>query len=283
LPDLIFSKDGQTLAVFVYAMVSCLILNDGVKVAMFKWRVPNAMAGQLVNVMPRIGPQAYTSWRATSLGTITEAIEQRLMLDMMGKLAGARLLDVGCGDGLLVCGVAAKGADAMGVDPDPAMLATARSRIATAEVRATFLEGRIERLPFPDASFDVVASVTVLCFVPDAAGAVREMVRVLRPGGRLVLGELGRWSVWAVLRRVRGWLGSTTWKSARFRTSAELRALVEQAGLSVLALRGAVFYPPSNLLARAMAPLDPWLGRLTTFGAAFIALRAVSAGDPVKT
>lgn len=223
-----------------------------------------------------IGPQAYASWRTTSLGAITEAIEQRVVLDMMGELAGARVLDAGCGDGALVCASASRGADATGVDPDPAMLAAASSRATRAGVRATFLEGRVERLPFPDASFDVVASITVLCFVPDAALAVREMARVLRPGGRLVLGELGRWSVWAAIRRLRARLGSATWQAARFRTANELRSLARQAGLSATAIRGAVYYPPVSLMARALAPVDPWLGGITTFGAAFIALRAVS-------
>jgi SAM-dependent methyltransferase len=226
-----------------------------------------------------IGPELYASWRATSLGVITEGIEQRLILDMMGELAGARVLDAGCGDGALVCAAASRGAEATGVDPDPAMLAAARSNVGKAGLKAAFLEGRAERLPFPDATFDVVASVTVLCFVPDAAGAVREMARVLRPGGRLVLGELGRWSLWATLRRVRGWLGSAIWQAAQFRTSAELRSLAEQAGLSVTAVRGAVYYPPIGMLARALAPLDSWLGRLTTFGAAFVALSAVSIGN----
>ena len=170
-----------------------------------------------------IGPDAYASWRATPLGIVTEAIEQRLILDMMGEVAGRRVLDAGCGDGALVLAAAVRGADVTGIDPDPAMLAAARSRVTKAGVRATFLEGRVERLPFPDGSFDVVASITVLCFVPDAVGAVREMARVLRPGGRLVLGELGRWSLWAALRRLRGWFGSSTWKAAQFRTATELR------------------------------------------------------------
>lgn len=222
-----------------------------------------------------IGPQAYVDWRATSLGAVTDAIEHRVILDLMGELAGVRFLDAGCGDGVLICAAAARRAVATGVDPDPAMLAAARLRVADAGLEATFLEGQVGRLPFPDSSFDVVASVTVLCFVGDAAGALREMARVLRPGGRLVLGELGRWSSWAVLRRVRVWLGSTTWRKARFHTPGELRALVQQAGLPVTAVRGAVYYPPTDLLARLLAPADPWLGRVTPIGAAFIALGAV--------
>lgn len=229
-----------------------------------------------------IGPKVYESWRATSLGAVTEALERRLVLDLMGDLAGAHVLDAGCGDGVLICAVASRGAVATGVDPDPAMLAAARARASKDGIKAAFLDGRVERLPFPDASFDVVAAITVLCFVSDAAGALREMARVLRPGGRLVLGELGRWSLWAAIRRLRGWLGAATWKAARFRTAGELRVLAEEAGLSVTAIRGAVFYPPVGILARVLAPLDAWLGRLTTVGAAFIAMSAVSAADRAR-
>ena len=189
-----------------------------------------------------IGPEAYASWRATPLGAITEGIEQCLILDLMGDLAGRRVLDAGCGDGALICAAASRGAAATGIDPDPAMLAAVRSRVGGAACGAKFVQGRLEQLPFREASFDLVAAITVLCFVPDAGGAVREMARVLRPGGRLVLGELGRWSWWAAIRRVRGWLGSSTWAAARFRTGAELKSLVRQAELSITATRGRVYY-----------------------------------------
>ncbi len=223
-----------------------------------------------------IDPQAYASWRGKPLGAITEAIELRQILDLMGNLAGARVLDVGCGDGLLACVAAARGAAVTGIDPDPAMLAAARRRAAGAGLELNLRYGTITHLPFPDGSFDIVTAITVLCFVPEAGAAFREMARMLRPGGRLVLGELGRWSLWAALRRLRGWLGSTTWQHAQFRTAAELRLLARNAGLAVTAVRGAVFYPPVGLLARAMAPIDPWLGQRTTFGAAFIGFSAMA-------
>jgi ubiquinone/menaquinone biosynthesis C-methylase UbiE len=229
-----------------------------------------------------IGPQAYQSWRTTSLGAVTEAIEQRLILELMGDLNDARVLDVGCGDGVLTCAAASRGAHVTGVDPDPAMLDAGRSRAGRAGVKAEFLDGRIERLPFADASFDVVAAVTVLCFVDEASLAVREMARVLRPGGRLVLGELGRWSGWAAIRRLRGWLGSASWQAARFRTAGELRTLAEEAGFRVATIRGAVFYPPAGFCMRVLAPVDAWLGRLTTAGAAFIALAAIKIPDPAE-
>lgn len=229
-----------------------------------------------------IGPEAYKSWRTTSVGAVTEAIEQRLILGLMGDLGGAKVLDAGCGDGVLACAAASRGAVVMGIDPDPAMLDTARARAERAGVKAGFTNGRVERLPFADASFDVVVAVTVLCFVDDASAALREMARVLRPDGRLVLGELGRWSLWAAIRRLRGWLGAATWKAARFRSGGDLRALVEQAGLRVTAIHGAVFYPPVGLCARVLAAIDPWLGRHTTMGAAFIALAAAKSPDPVE-
>ncbi|MGA2514236.1 MAG: class I SAM-dependent methyltransferase [Candidatus Limnocylindrales bacterium] len=219
----------------------------------------------------RIGPESYASWRKSSLGATTEALEARLILDLAGDLSRCRVLDAGCGDGALACAAAALGAIVTGVDPDPSMLAAARSRVEGKGIAATFIEGSLESLTFQDSSFDVVVAVTVLCFVGDAAGAMREIARVLRPNGRLVIGELGRHSIWAGLRRLRGRLGSSTWRRARFRTGSELWALMAEAEIEVQVVRGAVFYPPIGPIARLMAPVDPWLGRHTTVGAAFIA------------
>lgn len=221
------------------------------------------------------GPtQSYARWRSGRLGQITDALEQGLLFDVLGPVAGKTVLDVGCGDGALAFELARRGAIVTGLDPDPAMIAAARRRAGIEGVQSRLVEGRAESLPFPDAAFDRVLATTVLCFVRDAERAVAEMARVLKPGGRLVSGELGRWSLWAAYRRLRGWLGHPTWRAATFRTAGELRELLGAAGLDVVEMRGAVYYPPCGAAAWLLARVDPWFGRKTALGAAFIAVWA---------
>jgi 2-polyprenyl-3-methyl-5-hydroxy-6-metoxy-1,4-benzoquinol methylase len=220
-------------------------------------------------------PNAYRRWRASRLGQITDGPEEALLLDFIESPTGLRILDAGCGDGVLATALAGCGADVTGIDADLHVLAAARARAETTGLAVGFVKGDIGALPFPDASFDVVVAVTVLCFVPDAEHAVRQMARVLRPGGRLVIGELSRWSLWAAKRRIMGWFGCATWRAAEFRTEHALQRLLIGAGLELTATRGAIFYPPCGFATTSLAPCDSWLGERTTTGAAFLAV----AGD----
>lgn len=224
-----------------------------------------------------IGPGRYASWRATALGSVTERLEHDLLLGMVGTLAGRRVLDIGCGDGALTGKLAAGGAIVTGIDADPEMVAAAK-----AAPTATIMVAEAEHLPFAEDSFDIVVANTVLCLVGDRRAALAEAVRVLRSGGRLVLGELGRWSLWAAKRRTKGMLGSRLWRHSRFSDAHALKAELAGAGLTVGAIRGAVFYPPFNWAARLMAPVDPCLGRYTTLGAAYLAVAATKP-DPSGT
>lgn len=218
--------------------------------------------------------KSYSRWRGSRLGQTTDGLEERLILELLGDVEGLDVLDVGCGDGPLAAVLSRRGGRVTGLDPDPRMLEAARARAEVESVDLHLVPGEAKALPFGDQTFDRVIAVTVLCFIPQADQAIAEMARVLKPSGRLVIGELGRWSPWAAIRRVRGWLGAPTWKSARFRTVGELRKLLGGHGLSVRETRGSVFYPPSDLAASLISSIDPWLGRRTTIGAAFIALSA---------
>jgi len=198
----------------------------------------------------------------------------RLLLGLLGDLHGLRVADIGCGDGALAVEMARRGADVTGVDPDPAQIAAARSRAEAAGLSIRFLCAPAEALPLPGGSMDRVVAVTALCFMAEPGRALAGMAHILRPGGRLALDELGRWSLWAAIRRLRGWRGHPVWRGARFHDAAALRGLIRAAGLRVVVRRGAVFHPPVGLLARAVRPLDPILGRITTLGAAFLGLAA---------
>lgn len=219
-------------------------------------------------------PDAYAEWRRSTLGRITDALEERLLLDRIGPARGLRILDVGCGDGVLATRLAQDGAHVTGLDASADMLAAAHRRANAAGVEIDLVEGVAGNLPCPTGQFDTVVSVATLCFVDDPRRAIREMVRVLKPGGRLILGELGRWNLWAAQRRVKGWLGSKHWRAAHFRSRADLLALATDAGLKGATVNGAVFYPPLGLAAKAMAPMDPWIGRRTSVGTAFLVLSA---------
>ncbi len=225
--------------------------------------------------MDAVRPEDYDSWRRAPLGAITEAAEQRLVFRLAGPLAGLRLLDVGCGDGAYAIAAAQLGARVHGIDTSPQMIEAARRRAVEQGAQIDLRVADAAALPFEDGSFDVVLAVTVLCFVPDTEAALGEIARVLAPGGRLVLGELGRWNLWAAWRRIRGWIGSRTWRHARFRSARQLCALLRKAGFAVEEVRGAIYYPPIPLAARVLAPVNGWCGALTTLGAAFIGLAAV--------
>ena len=107
------------------------------------------------------------------------------MPDSLGydETSGLRVLDVGCGQGIDVYRYALAGAAATGVDLTPRHVELARQHLEAMGLEAEIVQGDAESLPFADASFDRVSSNGVLHHPPDMPAALREIRRVLVPGG----------------------------------------------------------------------------------------------------
>ena len=108
---------------------------------------------------------------------------RRAILNALALEPEDRLLDVGCGGGLLLRDALASGARVTGLDHSEEMVRLAGERARGAEV----VLGGAERLPFGDESFTAIAMSIVFFFLPDPVAVLRECRRVLAPGGRLAL------------------------------------------------------------------------------------------------
>jgi ubiquinone/menaquinone biosynthesis C-methylase UbiE len=127
---------------------------------------------------------AYLSFnmRAVERGRSVVALLRRFR-----PVDGVAALDIGCGSGGLAIALAESGARVSAVEPDPTRRAWAEARIRGHRESVELMAGTAERLDFPDDSFDVVTLDSVIEHVEDPAATIREVCRVLRPGGIVYL------------------------------------------------------------------------------------------------
>lgn len=100
---------------------------------------------------------------------------------------GEQVLDVGCGTGSVALEAARRGAVVAGVEPSSRLRQVAQDLAAKEDLQLSLHDGDAAHLPFPDGGFDAVLSGFAVIFAPDPSAAATEMLRVLAPGGRLVL------------------------------------------------------------------------------------------------
>ena len=117
------------------------------------------------------------------------ALEEPVVLEMIGDVAGLDVLDAACGTGRYAIPLAEAGARVCGLDGSEEMLAHARRKAADRSLTIDLRHGDLHDLPFEDGSFDLAVSALALCHVPDLNPVAAELARVLRPGGRVIISD----------------------------------------------------------------------------------------------
>jgi ubiquinone/menaquinone biosynthesis C-methylase UbiE len=152
-------------------------------------------------------------------------------------LAQGRVLEIGVGSGLnLPYYDAGKVSKVIGLDPSPEMTRKAMRAARRAQVDVEFIDAPAESIPLASASVDTALVTYALCTIPQTAPALREIARVLRPGGRLVFCEHGL----APDANVRKWQRRITplWQriGGGCRLDRDIPALIEQGGFRITAM-----------------------------------------------
>ena len=175
-----------------------------------------------VELFERWGSTYERSWMQQRL---FDPVHTAVLQQAASRFQPANVLDIGCGSGRLLRKVHAYWPEThlLGVDPAQKMLEVAR----TLTPEAHFYRGSGEALPLEDASVDLALSTISFHHWRDQAAGVREVARVLRPGGSFLLADF----------TAPAWL---TWLYPRVHSTAQMRALFEQAGLEVQAQPGPV-------------------------------------------
>jgi SAM-dependent methyltransferase len=147
---------------------------------------PTAMAPTAPNPNKALWEKGDFTRIAASMRESGEAL-----VESLGPIRGLQLLDLGCGDGTTAIPAAQRGANVTGIDIAANLVAAGNARVrAFGLTNCTFREGDASDLrEVADASFDMVVTIFGAMFAPRAADVAREMVRVTRPGGRIVMGN----------------------------------------------------------------------------------------------
>lgn len=216
-------------------------------------------------------PEQYEAWYATQRGAWIGEEEYRLISSLLAPRSNETLLDVGCGTGYFTRRFATDAAikNAIGADIDPDMLRFAAGHSAQS---IGFVAADAHQLPFRDKSFDLVVSITSLCFIREEQQALREMLRVARR--RVVLGLLNRHSLLYFAKGRRGGRGS--YHGARWHTPAEVLHLFDAMPAHNAKLASAIMMPGGKYWSRRLEPL---LRRWLPGCGAFIAVAADAVPD----
>lgn len=208
--------------------------------------------------------ETYDGWYMTPLGAYEDELESALVFKHVGAVRGKTVLDVGCGTGLYSIRLSESGADVTAVDISSKMIEIARRKAQDRGQYIWYDQADMAKLPYENRTFDVVVSITALEFAADPLPALMEMARVLRPGGKLVVGVLNSDSPWADTRHEHAKRVESIYGAAHFFSSSDLRLLIHRTGtFGALTMESCIhILPDEDKFQDSTASTQEFFGRM---------------------
>ena len=178
--------------------------------------------------------EKYDNWFATPTTQFVKKYELELLLQLLNPQPGEEILDAGCGTGIFTEDVAQMGAKVTGMDISLPMLA--KGAVQLKNMNFSPICGDMCALPFCDKSFDKAFSMTAIEFIEDASGVIKELNRVVKKGGCIVVTTLNSRSPWAERREEKGRSGHSLFSNISFRSPADMRLLIPDGGVVTTAI-----------------------------------------------
>lgn len=197
----------------------------------------------------------YDAWYQTQKGALVDALETECAFSLFQPTTGMRVLDAGCGTGNFSLKMAALGATVEGIDLSEPMIGYAKEKAAASPYAGQlhFQVGDLYALPFADESFDAVLSMAAFEFIHEDQRALDEFMRVVKPGGRVLIGTITGNSDWGLEYQSHMPREDSVFHHAAFKTADEMRALLSE---QLLASAESVFLPFATPEAEATRELD---------------------------
>jgi len=213
----------------------------------------------------------YDKWYVTPIGQYVDETEKEQVFFLWQTQKGL-VLDLGCGTGNYILELIKRQIKVIGLDASFSMLLLGKKPLPS----ACLVQADALILPFKDKVFDGVLSITLFEFLSSPQTALREIYRILKPGGEVVIGTMNTFSLWFLFKRLKTLFTETAYRYDRFYTINQLKKLLKQAGFKNIKTRGVIYLPafiPPILIPLAQRLDRKWANTGFKHFAAFVLIR----------
>lgn len=182
----------------------------------------------------------YDAWYQNPVGRFVDTVETQCLFSLADKLSGADILDLGCGTGHLSEMLQNRGANVTGIDISPNMLQKARESSEHLGLGINYRLMDVHDLCFDADTFEAVFSMVAVEFIPDTDLAFKNVAKVVKRGGAVIIGTIQKGSAWADMYQSDAF-AQTVFSKACFKQLSDFQRID---GFEVVTSKECLFVPP---------------------------------------